>query len=408
MIAPMPGPHVALVSGARSAVRPTDGELSNWHPVELAGVVGCEVLERAGISSRDLDEVIVGCSEPVGANGADAARAIVLGAGWDPSVGGHVIDRAETSGAAALHAAVAAIISGQAKTVLVVGLGICSVVPAGASAVNRTYGAPWGPVAQRLADRGGLLPAPRLAERAAAAAGLGRVELDAIAERSRELRRIRQETAPVESIVALAARPGRASRMVRRGAVVADDVIRGLGDPGRLSPLFDEDGLLTAASFAPPADAIAAVLLRAAPPRPESGSESLSSEGSGWEPKRPLGMVLGVGRAAGDPFDPVSGVEDAVSEALAAAGIALADIAVVEVVESTAVTVPLVARILGIEPDRLNPHGGTLASGDAGAAEELRLVLDGLHALDSLDEEGRNLLTISTGPTGSAATIWRH
>ena len=147
-----------MVAAARTAVRPVDGELAGWNPVELAGVVGREVLERAGLEAGMLDEVVVGCADPVGACGADAARAIVLAAGWPVTVGGLVVDRGETSGMAAVQTAVAAIRSGQARTVLVVGLGLCSVVPPGAAALNRTYGAPWGGVAERFADRGGLLP----------------------------------------------------------------------------------------------------------------------------------------------------------------------------------------------------------------------------------------------------------
>ena len=141
-------------------MRPVDGELAGWNPVALAGVVGRETLERAGLDAGALDEVVVGCADPVGACGADAARAIALAAGWPVEVGGMVIDRGETSGLAAVQAAVAAIRDGQARTVLVIGLGLCSVVPPGAAALNRAYGAPWAGVAERFAERGGLLPAP--------------------------------------------------------------------------------------------------------------------------------------------------------------------------------------------------------------------------------------------------------
>ena len=41
-----------------------------------------------------------------------------------------------------------------------------------------------------------------------------------------------------------------------------------------------------------------------------------------------------------------------------------------------------------------------MATGNAAAAEELRLVTDGLAVT------GRRLLTISAGPTGSAAIVW--
>ena len=375
-----------MVAGARTAVRPVDGELAGWNPVVLAGVVGREVLERAGLDAGALDEVVVGCCDPVGAAGADVARAIVLAAGWPVSVGGSVVDRGETSGAAAVQAAVAAIRAGQARTVLVVGLGLCSVVPPGAAALNRTYGAPWGGVAERFEEVGGLLPAPRLSERAAQAAGIGRADLDAAAEESRR-RRAEAETSP--AIVAVAARPGDAAgRGVYRGDPVATDVVRDWGDAAELPPAFDDDGLLTAATFAPPADCVTAVLLQA-----------------GFEAQAPDGTttMAGMGRAAGDPFDPVGNVAVAVGRALDDAGVELAAVEAISVVEHDAATALLVARALDIDAERINRDGGAVATGNAGAAEELRVITDGL----AVTGGQRLLLTISAGPTGSATIVWQ-
>ena len=391
-------------------MRPVDGELAGWNPVVLAGVVGREVLERAGLDAGVLDEVVVGCCDPVGAAGADVARAVVLAAGWPVSIGGSVVDRGETSGAAAVQAAVAAIRAGQARTVLVVGLGLCSVVPPGAAALNRTYGAPWGGVAERFEEVGGLLPAPRLSERAAQAAGIGRTELDAAAEECRR-RRAEAETSP--AIVAVAARPGDAAgRGVYRGDPVATDVVRDWGDAAELPPAFDDDGLLTAATFAPPADCVTAVLLQAgfeaqAPDGTTTMAESETPDGTTTmaESETPDGTttVAGMGRAAGDPSDPVGNVAVAVGRALDDAGVELAAVEAISVVEHDAATALLVARALDIDAERINRDGGAVATGNAGAAEELRLITDGL----AVTGGQRLLLTISAGPTGSATIVWQ-
>ena len=484
---------------ARTAVRPVDGELAGWNPVALAGVVGREALERAGLEAGDVDEVVVGCADPVGACGADAARAIVLAAGWPAGVGGHVVDRGETSGLAAVQAAAASIRAGQACTVLVIGLGLCSVVPPGAAALNRTYGAPWGGVAERFAEVGGLLPGPRLAERAAEDAGIGRAALDAAAEESRR-RRVEAGTSP--AIVAVAARPGdAAARGVYPGDPVAADVVRAWDDSAELPPAFDDDGLLTAATFAPPADGVAAVLLQAAedqtasfaaqPPGPNAAHTSANSPGSthaaedhttpsdtqppgpkavpdnadtpgrtqasedqtapsAAQPPGPsavlsgasasggtraaedqppsggdpvgrldstgasgdaqvhvaaLATVAGMGRAAGDPFDPVGNVAVAAGRALAEVGVELDAVDDIAVVEHDAATVMLVARALGTDGARINRSGGAVATGNAGAAEELRLITDELAV--PAPAGARLLLTISAGPTGSAAIVWQ-
>ncbi len=402
-----------MVAGARTAVRPVDGELAGWNPVELAGVVGREALERAGLDAGGLDEVMVGCCDPVGAAGADAARAIVLAAGWPVSVGGLVVDRGETSGAAAVQAAVAAIRAGQARTVLVVGLGLCSVVPPGAAALNRTYGAPWGGVAERFEEVGGLLPAPRLSERAAQAAGIGRAELDAAAEESRRRRAAAgtatgSRSAASTAIVAVAARPGDAAgRGVYRGDPMGADVVRDWGDAAALPPAFDDDGLLTAATFAPPADAVTAVLLQARAHVAGStgvrrGETAAVPAGEALRPAVPLATVAGMGRAAGDPFDPVGNVAVAVGRALAEAGVELDAVDDIAVVEHDAATATLVGRALGVDGARINRSGGAVATGNAGAAEELRLITDGLAV-----PAGERLLTISAGPTGSAAIVWQ-
>ena len=461
---------VSVVAAARTAVRPVDGELAGWNPVVLAGAVGREALERAGLEAGVLDEVVVGCCDPVGAAGADAARAIVLAAGWPVSIGGSVVDRGETSGLAAVQAAAAAIRAGQARTVLVVGLGLCSVVPPGAAALNRTYGAPWGGVAERFEEVGGLLPAPRLSERAAQAAGVGRAQLDAAAEESRR-RRVAASTAGASptrragaspgagtspeagtstgtaaspgaetspgaaaspgaetspgaaaspgaetspgaaasnAIVVVAARPGDAAgRGVYRGDPVAADVVRDWGDAAELPPAFDDDGLLTAATFAPPADGVAAVLLqaRASEPGPQgqhSAGTAAVLAGQAREPAAPLATVVGMGRAAGDPFDPVGNVSAAVEWALAEAGVELDAIDDIAVAEHDAATAMLVGRTLNIDRALINRSGGAVATGNAGAAEELRLITDGLAV-----PAGERLLTISAGPTGSAAIVWR-
>lgn len=371
---------VWLAGATRTAVRPVDAELSGWNPVELAGVVGQEVLDRTGTDPSQVDEVIVGSAELVGANGSDAARAVVLAAGWPDRIGGHGIDRAETSGAMAVQAGAAAIASGQARAVLVIGLGLASVVPPGSGAMGRTYGAPWGGVAERLADRGGLLPPPRLAERAAAESGITRAELDAFAEESC---RRRQDHDRRRSIVAVAARFSGTRPDIRWPTPVAADRVRDLGAVADLPPAFGDGGLLTAATFAPPADAVTALLLQANEPE--------------------TAAVVGTGRAAGDPFDPVGGVRASVDQALGSGGLGIDDMAAVASVEPTAAAPILVGRALGIDPAEINRSGGALATGDAGAAEELRLIADGLVGL----EPGQHLLTISVGPTGSVATVWR-
>ena len=392
---------------ARSPVTALDAELSGWHPVDLAVVVAGEALIRARLSADRIDEIVVGCAEPVGAQGADAARAVALGAGWPARIGGSVIDRAETSGSTALQSAADAIRAGRWSRVAVVGLGMSSTVPPGASALNRTYGAPWGAgVAERTATDGGLVPAPVLAETVAVEIGITREDLDGWAERSLERRR---RSSPPSTLVGIAARPGTAAPLLRRGDNVSGDGLRDWGSAAELPPTFDPGGLTTAASFAPPADSVAALVLEGAI---SSESAPEAAHAGGNPGSHPVLELIGSGRAAGEPSDPTGAAATAVERALGEAAVDLATVDLIEVVETSAATAILVGRALGIEPGPaggldqrgVNPHGGALATGDAGAAEELRLVIDGSERL----EPGGTLLAVSAGPTGSAATLWRR
>ena len=217
--------------------------------------------------------------------------------------------------------------------------------------------------------------------------------------------------------MAVAARPGDAAeRGVYRGDPVAADGLRDWGNAAELPPAFDGDGLLTAATFAPPADCVAAVLLQAGSetPVPDGGA---GTERAASDPSAPVGSaavavgraaggvaaVAGMGRAAGDPFDPIGDLAVAVGRALTEAGVELEAVDDIAVVEHDAATAMLVARALDIDAERINRDGGAVATGNAGAAEDLRLITDGL----AVGGSDRLLLTISAGPVGSAAILWR-
>jgi acetyl-CoA acetyltransferase len=359
--------HVA--AALRTPFTRSGGALAGWHPVDLAA----ELLRRPEFRLDDVDELYVGCAEPVGAQGANLARAAVLAAGGPDRLGGTVIDRAETSGTAALHAACAAIASGAVSTAIVLGVCSASVVPPGASALARTYGRPWGDgPARRLETEGGLLPGPVAAERAARAAGITRAAQDAWADTSLD----RRTDAAPNAITTVAALPGDAAPLQRGTPVTRDDLRSAPDDPGALPPSFDPDGTVTAHSFSPPADGVAVLALTAEPVGPE---------------------IIGTGRGAGHPLDPVGGVVDAVDRAAAGRRGEVTDW---ELTEPTAAAALLAVGRLGLDPEAVNRHGGTLAVGDAGAAEELRLLVDVIGR-----REPGLVLALAHGLGGAAATL---
>jgi len=364
---------VHIATAIRSPFSPVEGSLADWHPVDLTA----EMMNLA-IGTHQIDEVFVGCAEPVGAQGANMARASILAAGWDDRIGGTVVERAETSGTAALHAAAAAITSGQITCALVVGICSASLVQPGASALARTYGRPWGDgPANRLEDEGGLLPSPAAADRSARNSGISRGAQDEWAIGSHERRALMAS----DAIAPIAARPGDRVALQRGTPISADDPRDRPDDPAALPPSFDPEGDVTGFTFAPPADGAVAIILTN---EPTSGPE-----------------VLGIGRAAGHPLDPVGGLGAAVGRALGSHS--AADVARWELTETTAAAALLAIQRLDLDPALVNQAGGTLGVGDAGAAEELRLLVDGAsHA-----QAGELVLTAAFGLNGAAATLVR-
>ena len=372
-----------LLSAIRSPFVPADDVFGRWHPVDLAAHIAQAAIGQAGLEAGALHELWVGCEEPVGAQGADMARAIVLTAGWPDSISGTVLDRGESSGSAALHAAAAAIDAGQVETALVLGVHSASTVNPGASALGRTYGRPCGDgPAARVADHGGLLPAPRQAEAAAVAAGIDRAVQDGWTRRSHQ----RRHDAASPAIAATDARPANGTAVQRGSSVITDSLRPVPLDAADLPPMFDDRGTVTSASFAPPADGVAAVVL-------------------GRSTSTGLAALIGTGRAAGHPLDPVGGLEHAVERALTTAELPVDSITTWHLSERTAAAALLAAAALqrlGVDPALVNPLGGSLAVGDAGAADDLRLTVDGLAAATP----GDHIACISYGMTGAAVSVW--
>ena len=107
---------VPILAAVRSPFAVADGALAGWHPVDLAAEVAAVAVERAAVDPGAIDGVWVGCDEPVGAQGANVARAVVLAAGWPETIVGTVVEAAPHSGMSALAAACDAISAGRVGT----------------------------------------------------------------------------------------------------------------------------------------------------------------------------------------------------------------------------------------------------------------------------------------------------
>src|SRR5437763_5584766 len=136
----------------------------------------------------------------------------------------------------------------------------------------------------------------------------------------------------------------------------------------KLPPAFGKDGLVTAGNASGIVDGGAAVVLMPLADAQKRG-------------QKPLGRLVSWGIAGVDPKIMGSGPVPATQQALAAAGLKLDDIDLIEVNEAFAGQYLAVEKELGLERERTNVNGGAIALGHPLAASGTRLVLTVLNEL---------------------------
>ncbi|CAM9388531.1 unnamed protein product [Phaeothamnion confervicola] len=143
----------------------TNGSLHEVPSLELATQVLKALRDRNNLDTSKVDDVILGCVEPVREQGADIARIAVLNADYAQSVAGVQINRFCASGLEAVNMAAAQIMSGQSDMTIGGGVESMSRVPMGAGGgawstdpaiAFKSYFAPQGIGADLIATRDGF------------------------------------------------------------------------------------------------------------------------------------------------------------------------------------------------------------------------------------------------------------
>lgn len=156
-----------------------DGALHEVPAVRLAATTLEAVRERNNLDTTRVDDVILGCVDPVGEAGGDIARAAVFAAGYDRSVPGIQINRFCASGLDAVNMASAQVMAGQHKLVIAGGVESMSRVGIGAS------GGAW-PIEPQVAIPSYFMPQGVSADLIASKYGFSRDDADAYAVESQK------------------------------------------------------------------------------------------------------------------------------------------------------------------------------------------------------------------------------
>src|SRR6185312_650078 len=156
-----------------------DGSLHEVTALNLAAQTLVGIRDRNGLDSALIDDVILGCVDPVGEAGGNIARAAALSAGYGDGVPGIQINRFCASGLDAVNFAAAEVMSGQHE--MAIGGGVESMSRVGIGAA----GGAW-PVDPSIAVKAYFMPQGISADLIATKYGFSRDDVDAYAVESQQ------------------------------------------------------------------------------------------------------------------------------------------------------------------------------------------------------------------------------
>ncbi len=142
-----------------------NGSLHEVTPVDLTAQVLSQLRDRNELDTSKLDDVVLGCTAPVGEQGAVIARTALLNADYSENVPGKQLNRFCASGLEAVNTAAAQIMAGQSDLAIGGGVESMSRVPMGSdsgamhadpSIAYKIYFAPQGIGADLIASKWGF------------------------------------------------------------------------------------------------------------------------------------------------------------------------------------------------------------------------------------------------------------
>ena len=358
-------PEAVIVSAVRTPVgRAYKGSLRATRPDDLAAMAIKAALVRVpGVDPRQIDDVILGCAMPEGEQGMNVARIAALRAGLPVETSAMTINRFCSSGLQAIALAAERIRGGSAEIIVAGGTESMSLVPMGGNKVSPN---PW--LVDHYPDT--YINMGLGTENIARKFGITREQADEFSANSHKKAlaaiaagNFKDETVPVEvKITSLPNGNGNGATAKAKSlpkpttqtfVFDTDELPRAdtsLEVLAKLKPAFHTKGSVTAGNSSPMSDGAAATVVMS-----EARAKSLGLT--------PLARFVAYATAGCPPEEFGIGPVFAIPKALKLAGLALSDIAVIELNEAFAAQSLAVLQQAGLEPARVNPNGGAIALG---------------------------------------------
>ncbi|HMF21707.1 MAG TPA: acetyl-CoA C-acetyltransferase [Pseudolabrys sp.] len=379
-----------------------DGSLHEVTALNLAAQTLAAVKDRNDLDPALVDDVVLGCVDPVGEAGGDIARAAALVAGFGDEVPGVQINRFCASGLDAVNFAAAEIMSGQHEMTIGGGVESMSRVGIGAS------GGAW-PVDPSIAVPTYFLPQGISADLIATKYGFSRDDVDAYAVESQKRAakawdegRFKSSVVPVKDVNGLTIlakdehmRPGTTMQTLaalqpsfaQMGDMAGFDAVA----VQRYPEVETVNHVHTPGNSSGIVDGAAAVLI---------GSKA-AGKAAGLKPRARIRQFANIGS---EPAIMLTGPIPVTEKVLKKAGMTKKDIDLWELNEAFASVVLRYMQALNIPHDKINVNGGAIAMGHPLGATGAMILGTVLDELERSDKETA-LVTLCIGVGMGTATI---
>lgn len=343
--------QAVIVSSARTGLAKSfRGSFNMTHGAAMGGHVVKHAVERAGIDPAEVEDVMMGCGFPEGATGSNIARQIALSGGLPITASGVTINRFCSSGLQSIAMAANAITQEGAGPMVAGGVESISMVQPHVKTVKD----PWIEEHYPAIYMAMIETADIVAERY----NVSREYQDEFGLRSQQLTHEAQQAGKFgEEIVPMTTTMGMQNK--ETGEITHHEVTVDRDECNRPGTTMEglsglqpvrEGGYVTAGNASQLSDGAAAVVVM----------DSTEAEKKGLEP---MGAFKGFAVAGCEPDEMGIGPVFAVPRLLERYGLKIDDIDLWELNEAFASQCLYSRDRLGIDPDKYNVNGGSIAIG---------------------------------------------
>ncbi|GAC1589851.1 MAG: 3-oxoadipyl-CoA thiolase [Ginsengibacter sp.] len=395
--------EVYVVDAVRSPVGKYGGVLANTRPDDLLAIVISALVERnSSIDINEIEDVIAGCANQAGEDNRNVARMSALLAGLPVTVGGNTVNRLCASGLQAIMDASRAVNNNEGKIYIAGGVESMSRAPfvmskaegafsRKAEIFDSTIG--WRFINKKLSAMYYPYSMGETAENVAKQWKISREEQDQFALESQQKYSAAYEAGKwAEEIIPIEITPNKDGQVI----FDKDEHPRqtSLEKLSQLKPAFAKDGTVTAGNSSGINDGAGAILI--------VNKQALKDFNL-----KPLARVVSMAISGVDPSIMGVGPILASQKALTRAGLRVGDLDLIELNEAFASQSLACIKELGLDQNKVNVNGGSIAIGHPLGASGVRISTSLLHEMKR-NKMKYGLATMCVGVGQGAAIVYEN